>query len=48
MMLDDLGGEVYAQKRFDGTRQATIIPLTFGRARIVLSERDPAYYDDGW
>jgi hypothetical protein len=47
-MKDDLGGDVYAQKRFEGTKQATIVPLTFGRARIVLSLTDPRYYDDGW
>jgi hypothetical protein len=45
---DDLGEEVYAQRRFDGAKQATIIPLTFGRARIVLSLTGPGYYDDGW
>ncbi len=47
-MKDDLDMDVYAQKRFDGDRQATVIPLTFGRARICLSNHDPRHYDDGW
>lgn len=47
MMLDDLGLPVYALKRF-GVAVATVIELTYGRARIVISKTDLTYYDDGW
>lgn len=30
----------------DGKRLIEVVPLTFGRARIVLS--NPPFYDDGW
>ena len=46
-MLDDLGYPCYALKRF-GSAVATIVPLTFGRARICLSKTDPQYYDTTW
>jgi hypothetical protein len=47
-MLDDLGSPIYGQKRFEERCQATIVPLTFGRARICLSKTDPMYYDNTW
>lgn len=47
-MKDDLGGDCYALKRFEGGRVATIIPLTFGRARLCISNTDPVWYDDTW
>ena len=40
-------GMVYALKRFGGA-VATVIPLTYDRARLVLSRTDPGFYDDGW
>jgi hypothetical protein len=48
MILDDLGSPVYALKRFEAPAIATVIPLTFGRARICLSKTDPQYYDNTW
>jgi len=48
MMKDDLGYDVYGQKRFGDTKQATIVALTFGRARVNLSLRNPADFDDCW
>lgn len=48
MTVDDLGLPVYALKRFDGGAVATVIELTYGRARIVISRTDLSYYDDGW
>lgn len=47
MIVDDLGLAVYALKRF-GVAVATVIELTYGRARIVISRTDPSFYDDGW
>lgn len=49
-MKDDFGYEVYGLKRFGegAVPLATIIPLTFGRARICLSKTDPQYYDNTW
>lgn len=47
-MKDDFGYEVFGLKRFEGKALATIIPLTFGRARICLSKTDPQYYDNTW
>ena len=48
MILDDFGELVYGLKRFTAPAIATIIPLTFGRARICLSKTDPQYYDNTW
>ena len=48
MILDDLGEPVHALKRFDGGAIATVIPLTYGRARITISRLHPRFYDDTW
>lgn len=48
MIVDDLGQPVFALKRFADGAVATVIELTFGRARIVISRSHPSYYDDGW
>ena len=45
MILDDLGEPVYSLKRFGGA-VATVIPLTFGRARITISRHSVSCYDD--
>ena len=29
-------------------REATVIPLTFGRARLTIGEVGSMFYDDGW
>lgn len=47
MIVDDLGMPVFALKRF-GEAVATVVELTYGRARIVISRSDPSFYDDGW
>lgn len=37
-------------KMLSGNRYAEVIPLTFGRARLVIGgvEYMDDYYDDGW
>lgn len=45
MILDDQGEPVIALKRFGGA-VATIVPLTYGRARITISRSHPSFYDD--
>lgn len=47
MEWDDDAGPVYAQRDF-ATATAWVIPLTFGRARIVTGARGSAFLDDGW
>jgi hypothetical protein len=37
----------YARDLGDG-REATIVPLTFGRARICIGPKGGPTYDDGW
>ncbi len=36
------------EKRFGDDRIATIIPLTFGRARITIAREGARWYLDGW
>lgn len=37
-----------AQRIMPDGRVASVVPLTFGRARIVIGPSDLAVYDDGW
>jgi hypothetical protein len=37
-----------AIKELPGDRVGTVIPLTFGRARITVARRGSFAYDDGW
>lgn len=37
----------YAEKRI-GDREVTVVPLTFGRARITVGPVAGFVYDDGW
>lgn len=36
----------YADKRLDDGREITVVPLTFGRARLTIGSG--MFYDDGW
>lgn len=38
----------YARRLFPGDREATVIPLTYGRARITIGEAGSDFYDDAW
>lgn len=33
---------------YSNGREAVIVPLTYGRARIVIGEQGSTFYDDGW
>jgi len=37
-----------AIKELPDNREATVIPLTFGRARITVGIRGSWAYEDGW
>lgn len=38
----------WARAEINDDLEAHIIPLTFGRARICLTSKDPGIYRDGW
>lgn len=38
----------FASKDLDEERRAWVIPLTFGRARIITGPIDQGWLDDGW
>lgn len=45
--VDDDG--CYTHKDLTDGRHACVVPLTFGRARVVVSDNtDHIGYDDGW
>lgn len=48
----ELTGKFYegflALRALGDGREAGVIPLTFGRARIVLRQAGAGWYDDGW
>jgi hypothetical protein len=47
MIKDRQDGELVA--RVVGAQRVALIPLTFGRVRLVVAEKDDYYsYDDGW
>lgn len=37
-----------AERDLPDGRRGWVIPLTFGRARIVVGPADSTFYDDGW
>lgn len=42
-----MNGEIYA--RVVGAQRVALIPLTFGRLRLVVTQADDFFgYDDGW
>jgi hypothetical protein len=40
--------ELFWQKDLPDGREVTVIPLTFGRARIHIGVKASLAYDDGW
>lgn len=39
---------VYEQRILPDGRQAEVIPMTYGKARLCVGPADDAVYDDGW
>ena len=48
IMLDEHGEFVHGLKDLPNGRRAYVIPLTFGRARVVVGQAGSLVYDDGW
>lgn len=40
--------EFYAERLLPDGREATVVPLTFGRARLTVGPAGGLTYDDGW
>ena len=47
-MSDDYYAEFLAYRRIPDGRLVAVLPLTFGRARIVIGPDQALWYDDGW
>lgn len=41
-------GPVYKVKSLDGGREAVVVPITSGRARLCAGSKDSPVYDDMW
>lgn len=39
---------VHGEKILPDGRQAAVVPLTFGRARLTAGPPERPWYDDGW
>jgi len=39
---------VYARKEMPDGRLAVVFPITFGRARLAIGQKDVLWYDDLW
>jgi hypothetical protein len=37
-----------AKKELPDGKELTVIPLTYGRARLHVGERGSMFFDDGW
>ena len=46
MKADEYG--YLAVKHFEGGKSAWVMPLTFGRARIIYGGTNNDWLDDGW
>lgn len=43
-----MNGTVYIARELEDGRELTVVPLTFGRARLHIGPRGGDWFDDGW
>ena len=48
LIHDPSGYEYYAKRALSDGREAVVIPLTFGRARICVGPQGAFWFDDNW
>jgi hypothetical protein len=45
---DPDAGDIYADRDIPNDRHAWVIPITMGRARIIIGRRGEGWLADGW
>ncbi len=48
MKRNERGEPIYAEREFPFGMEGVVIPLTYGRARLCIGEKDSLGFEDAW